>query len=113
VDRCQPLVPGRNRAIPAVFKISKEPPYGIGGNVEDIQIIDGLAGLPSDKRDEQSQGVPAVALRTSGQIPLIDQVFEKKATDPWAEPIAVSHDSPPRKHIWRSAYLPRATAQES
>src|SRR5437867_13055537 len=33
MDGCQPLVPGRNRAIPAVFKISKEPSYAVGENV--------------------------------------------------------------------------------
>src|ERR1051326_6516395 len=34
----------------------------------------------AERQKGWSQGVQVAALRTSGQIPLIDQVFEKKAT---------------------------------
>ena len=43
----------------------------------DVQIIDALAGLTSYKWDEQSQSVPVAALRTAGQVALVDQVFQR------------------------------------
>ena len=65
--------------------MKKEHPHQVGGYVDHIQFIDAPADLPSDERNQQSKGVPVASLRASGQIPLIDQVFEKEAADPGTE----------------------------
>ncbi len=75
--------------------------------------IDARADLPGGERYQKGKGVPIALLCTSGQIPLLDQVFEKEAPDPGTESAGVSHGSPPRKHIGRSVCWLRATARES
>ena len=53
--------------------------------MDHIQFIDAPTDLPSDERNQQRKGVPVALLRASGQIPLIDQVFEKESADPGTE----------------------------
>ena len=113
VEGCQALVPCRNGAAPALLQMKKEHPHPVGGYVDHIQSIDALASLTSAERNQQSKGVPIALLRASGQIPLLDQVFEKEAPDSGTESAAVSHGSPPRKHIGRSVGWPRVTTRES
>jgi len=113
VDGRQALVPRGYGAVPALLQMKKEQSHQIGGHVDHIQFIDAPADLMSDERNQQSKGVPVASLCASGQIPLMDQVFQKEAADPGTESAAISHNSPPRKHIWRSVYWLRVTTLES
>src|SRR5206468_4087916 len=109
MDGREALIPGCNRTVPAVLKICKEALYHVCGNMCDIQIIDALAGSTSYKWYEQSQSVPVAALRTAGQVALVDQVFQKEPADPRAELQGISHGPPPRRRIGRTACCLRVT----
>jgi hypothetical protein len=113
VDGRQALVPRGDGAVPALLQMKKKQPHPVGGYVDYIQFIDAPVDFMSDERNQQSKGVPVASLRAAGQIPLMDQVFQKEAADPGTESAAISHNSPPRKHIWRSVYWLRVTTLES
>ena len=82
VDRCQPLVPRRGRALALVFDVNQEPTNNVRRHVLHLQLIHCLTELFGRMRQEQGQGVAVAGLRVARQVEVRDEMLEKKAPDP-------------------------------
>jgi hypothetical protein len=82
VNRPQPLITGRNRAVSLLFQMDEKPADDDRGEIVNAESVDGFFRLPAGKREEQGQRVAIAQLRIARQIPFQHQVLKQKPTHP-------------------------------
>ena len=74
-DCRQALIAGGHRAAALDFEIGEELKHARGSKVAYREAVDRLAGLVTDERQQQGEGVPVALLRVGGEIALGDDMF--------------------------------------
>ena len=96
-DGGKPLVTGRDFTATRGLKIGEESAGEIGREIDDSETIDGLLLYLCDKWDEQAECVAVAVLGIAGEIAFSDDMFQQKATNPWAKRGVLTHEKTP----WR------------
>ena len=111
-DGGKPLVTGGDFAATRGLEIGEKSTDEIGREIDDSETVDGLLLHLRDKWNEQSERVAVAVLSIAGEIALSDDMFQQKATNPWAKRGVLTHEKAPWR-IVRIAHSLRVAAPVS
>jgi len=103
-DGGKPLVTGGDLAAARGLEIGEKSADEIRREIDDSETIDGLLLNLCGKWNEQAERVAVAMLGIAREITFSDDMFQQKASDPWAKQGVLTHEKAP----WHTVRIGRS-----